>query len=64
MPILAENIKVTFTGMGSVLALRGTGYLVANISGAILQNIVKNHSECLLFCAFILPAIGKMFVEK
>jgi hypothetical protein len=60
MPILAANINVTFTGMGSVLASRSAGYLVANMCGAILQNIVKKHSEGLLFCAFILPAIGKI----
>ncbi|CAF4227956.1 unnamed protein product [Rotaria sp. Silwood2] len=58
MPILAANIKVTYSGMGSVLASRSAGYLVANLLGAILQNIVKNHSEGLLFCAFILPTIA------
>lgn len=61
MPILAANIKVTYSGMGSVLASRSAGYLIANLLGAILQSIVKNHSEGLLFCAFILPALGKIF---
>jgi hypothetical protein len=50
--------------MGSVLASRSAGYLVANLLGAILQNIVKNHSEGLLFCAFILPAIGKISFHR
>ncbi|UJR17183.1 hypothetical protein I4U23_004079 [Adineta vaga] len=58
MPILAVNLQVTYTGMGSVLASRSAGYLTANCLGAILQSIVKNHSEGLLFCAFILPAIA------
>ncbi|CAF1183850.1 unnamed protein product [Adineta ricciae] len=57
MPILAANIQVTYSGMGSVLASRSAGYLVANCLGATLQSIVKNHSEGLLFCAFVLPAI-------
>ncbi|CAF4378853.1 unnamed protein product [Rotaria sp. Silwood2] len=57
MSILAANIKVTYSDMGSVLASRSAGYLVANILGAVLQNIVKNHSEGLLFCVFILPTI-------
>lgn len=60
MPILAANINVTYSGMGSVLASRSAGYLSANLLGSILQAIVKNHSEGLLFCAFILPAIGKI----
>ncbi|CAF1144679.1 unnamed protein product [Adineta steineri] len=57
LPILATNIQVTYSGMGSVLASRSAGYLIANLLGAILQNIVKNHSEGLLFCAFILPGV-------
>jgi hypothetical protein len=61
MPILAANANVDNSGMGSVLASRGAGYLVANILGVILQNIVKKHSDGLLICAFILPAIGEIF---
>ncbi|CAF1195854.1 unnamed protein product [Adineta steineri] len=57
LSIIAANLKVTYSGMGSVLASRSAGYLIADLLGAILQNIVKNHSEGLLFCAFILPAI-------
>ena len=59
MPTIAANVGVAFSGMGSVLASRGAGYLVATIFGAILPNIVKKHSEALLACAFVLPAIGK-----
>jgi len=59
MPILAENTKTHYNGMGSVLASRAAGYLAGNIFGIFLQNIVKRHSEGLLICAFILPAIGK-----
>lgn len=44
--------------MSSALASRSAGYLIANIFGALLQNIVKKHSEALLVCAFILPAFG------
>ncbi|CAF3238275.1 unnamed protein product [Rotaria sp. Silwood2] len=58
MPFLAANINVTYSGMGTVLASRSAGYLVANLLGAILQNIVKKHSEGLLFSAFILPTIA------
>ncbi len=64
MPILATNVKVDFNGMGSVLASRGIGYLSANILGAILQNIVKQHSDGILICAFILPAIDKILQLK
>lgn len=60
MPSIAANIGVDFSGMGSVLASRGAGYLVATLFGAALPNIVKKHSEALLACAFVLPAIGKI----
>jgi hypothetical protein len=60
MPILADNIKVDYSGMGSALASRGAGYLSGSILGIIFQNIVKQHSEGILVCAFILPAIGKI----
>lgn len=60
MPILAANIQVHYNGMGSVLASRGIGYLVANILGVLLQRIVKRHSEGLLLLAFILSAIGNI----
>ena len=59
MSILAENIQVDYSGMGSVLAFRAVGYLIANIFGVILQNIVKKYSEGLLICAFLLSAVGK-----
>lgn len=62
MTTLAANTKVDYNGMGSVLASRGLGYLVANILGAILQNIVKKHSDGLLVLSFILPAIGNTFI--
>ncbi|CAF2658407.1 unnamed protein product [Rotaria sp. Silwood2] len=58
MPILASNVQVDYSGMGSALASRAAGYLIANIFGAFLPNIVKQHSEGLLVCAFILPAIA------
>ena len=66
MPILAANAKFDYNRMGSVLGFRGAGYLIANIIGAVLQNIVKNHSEAVLVCAFILPAIGEIsfFIKK
>jgi len=57
MPIIAENIHADYNGMGSVLASRGAGYLAANILGVILQSIVNKHSDGILVCAFILPAI-------
>ncbi|CAF1925144.1 unnamed protein product [Rotaria magnacalcarata] len=57
MSIVAANAKVDYSGMSSALASRSAGYLIANIFGAIFQNIVKKHSEGLLVCAFILPAI-------
>lgn len=60
MKILAENVHVDFNGMGSVLASRGFGYLVANIFAVILQNIVKNHADGILILAFTLPAIGSI----
>jgi predicted MFS family arabinose efflux permease len=57
MPVVAANIHADYSGMGSALASRGAGYLAANILGVILQNIVKKHSDGILICAFILPAI-------
>ena len=59
MSAVAANVDVAFSGMGSVLASRGAGYLVSTIFVLILPNIFKKHSEALLACAFILPAIGK-----
>ncbi len=59
LPTLAANVNVHYSGMGSVLASRGAGFLVANILGAILQNIVKKHSSGILMCGFILPAVGE-----
>lgn len=61
MKILAENVHVDFNGMGSVLASRGFGYLVANIFAVILQNIVKKHADGILILAFTLSAIGSIF---
>ena len=58
MGILAANVKVHYTGIGSALALRAVGYLFGNILAIILQNMVQNHSEGQLVCAFILTAIG------
>jgi hypothetical protein len=63
MTILAANIGVVYSGMGSALASRSAGYFVANVLGVILQNIVKQHSDALLACAFILPAIGKILFD-
>ena len=65
MKILANHVKVEYNGMGSALASRGFGYLVANILAVILQNIVKNNSDGVLILAFTLSAIGKIlyFVE-
>ncbi|UJR20194.1 hypothetical protein I4U23_023326 [Adineta vaga] len=57
MSNIAANIRVDFSGIGSILAARATGYLIANIFGVILQNIVKKYSEGLLICAFMLSAI-------
>lgn len=59
MTVLAANAQVAYSGISSALAARAAGYFIANIFGAILQNIVKKHSEGLLTCAFFLPAIGK-----
>ena len=58
MPILAVNTGTDYSSMGSALAARGGGYLVANLFGAALQTIIQKHSEGLLICAFIFPAIG------
>lgn len=59
MSILAENAKVDYSGMGSALASRGFGYLIANLFGAMAEKIVLNHSEVLLTVAFIFPSIGR-----
>lgn len=62
MSILANNANVDYGGMGSALASRSGGYFVANILGVVLPNLVKKHSDGLLAIAFILPAIGIMFI--
>jgi hypothetical protein len=62
LPILASNLQVIYEGMSTVLASRNVGFLVGNILGVIMQNIVKNHPEGVLFLSFILPAIGKVFL--
>lgn len=62
MSILASNINVDYSGMGSVLASRAAGYLIATALGAVLQNIVKKHSNGLLVLSFLLPAIGNILV--
>ncbi len=62
IPILAANTHVKYSGIGSALASRSAGYFVANILGAILQNVVKKNSDGILACAFILPAIGMIYV--
>ncbi|CAF3873017.1 unnamed protein product, partial [Rotaria sordida] len=48
MPNLVANIKVTYSGMGSMLASRSAGYLFANLLGAILQNIYIGGNNLLL----------------
>ena len=62
MPVLVSNMKIAYSAMGSALASRGAGYFAANILGVILQNIVKKHSEGILVCAYMIPAIGKIFI--
>ena len=61
MPILADNIKVAYSGMGSALAARSFGYLTSNLLGVAFQQIIKKHSDGLLVFAFILPSIGMDF---
>ena len=56
-------MQVTYSGMGTVLASRSAGYFIGNLLGSIFQTIVKNHSEALLFVAFILPSIGKKTLD-
>ncbi|UJR20184.1 hypothetical protein I4U23_023316 [Adineta vaga] len=57
MQIVAANINVAYSGMGSVLAARGAGYLSANILAIAGQKIVKTHSYVLLVFAFVVSAL-------
>ena len=56
MSTLAANVNVHYSGMGSVLAARGIGFLFANIVGVFLRNSVRNHPNGVVMCAYILPA--------
>ena len=45
MGILAHNTHVTYDGIASTLASRSGGTLIAYMSCAIFQKIVKNYSD-------------------
>lgn len=52
-------MNVHYTEMGSALALRGIGYLIANLLGVFLPIIVKKHNQGLLIVAFLLSGLSK-----
>jgi len=56
--ILASQTHVAFTGISTILVARNAGYMIANIVGASLQNIVKKYPEGLLSISFLLASIG------
>ncbi|CAF1353111.1 unnamed protein product [Adineta ricciae] len=62
MLILAENLHVDSSGIGSILGCQGIGYLAANILETTFGKIIKKHSDGLLSAAFILPSIVSLYV--
>jgi len=56
--ILSFQTKVTFSGISTILVARSAGYIVANIIGASVQNIVKKYPEGLLSISFLIASIG------
>jgi predicted MFS family arabinose efflux permease len=59
LKILAQQTGTTFTGISSILAARGAGYMTGNILGAVMQNMVKRFPEGLLALAFLIASVGQ-----
>ncbi len=58
LKILAQKIGVDLTNISTILMSRNGGYMIANLVGASLQNIVRKCPECLLSIAFLIATIG------
>jgi len=58
LKILAQQIGVDLTSISTILMCRNGGYMIANLVGASVQNIVKKSPEGLLFIAFLIASIG------
>lgn len=58
LKILGDQTGVTYNRISTILITRNAGYMVPNIVGAIIQNIVKRYPEGLLSIAFLIAAIS------
>lgn len=58
LKILAQKIGVDLTNISTILMSRNGGYMIANLVGASLQNIVQKCPEGLLSIAFLIATIG------
>ncbi|CAF4295262.1 unnamed protein product [Rotaria socialis] len=59
LKILAIQTGVTFTGISTILSVRGGGYMAGSIAGAGMQNLVKQYPEALLSLAFFIASTGQ-----
>ncbi len=58
LKILATHTQVSYTGISTILIVRGAGYIFANISGTLIEKIVKKYPEGLLSISFLIASIG------
>lgn len=58
LKILAEQTGVDLTNISTILASRNGGYMIANLIGALIQNIVKKSPEAFLASSFLIASIG------
>ncbi|CAF4209237.1 unnamed protein product [Rotaria socialis] len=61
LKILAIQTGVTFTGISTILSVRGGGYMAGSIAGAGMQNLVKQYPEALLSLAFFIASTVVFF---
>ena len=64
LKILAQQSGVDLTSISTILMSRNGGYMIANIVGASLQNIVKKSPEGLLSISFLIASIGLFFFSN
>jgi predicted MFS family arabinose efflux permease len=63
--ILARQTGVEFAGISNILMARGVGYIIANVAGAALQNLVKKYPEGFLSISYLIASIGLfLFLKK
>ncbi len=56
--ILSDQTGVSLSGISTILVCRNGGYIIANIFGPLLENIVKNFPSGLLSISYLIASIG------